>query len=135
MDEILSVINRVDIPDNVIIPEEFDVIYGFKGFEKDMTCRRFQYEVGKDYEEKDAECCSTGFHFCKNPMDVLGYYSPTDGNGNLYEPSEKIPCPFCNKEEFFKHFDCEDEESMGKEVYESIVRWVKKHYPDYVIED
>ncbi len=82
LDEILSVINRVDMPDNVIIPEEFDVIYGFKGFEKDLTCRGFQYEVWKDYEEKDAECCSTGFHFCKNPMDVLGYYSPTDENGN-----------------------------------------------------
>ena len=82
LDEILSVINRVDIPDNVIIPEEFDVICGFKGFEKDMTCLGFQYEVGKDYKEKDAECCSTGFHFCKNPMDVLGYYSPADENGN-----------------------------------------------------
>ena len=58
-----------------------------------------------------------------------------DDYGNLYEPAEKIPCPFCNKEEFFKEFDCDNEDSMGKEVYVSIVNWVKRHYPDYIIED
>lgn len=59
-------------------------IIAFKGFEKDLKCRGFQYEVGKNYEEKGyIECCSNGFHACKYPLDVFNYYSPSDGNGNL----------------------------------------------------
>ena len=52
------------------------MINGYKGFDKDLKCRGYQYEVSKDYEEEKAECCSRGFHFCENPLDVLGYYSP-----------------------------------------------------------
>jgi hypothetical protein len=48
---------------------------GYKAFNKDMTCRGFQYEEGKTYEESKAECCESGFHFCKNPLDVLNYYN------------------------------------------------------------
>lgn len=35
-----------------------------KGFNKDMTCRGFQYKEGETYEEERAECCETGFHAC-----------------------------------------------------------------------
>lgn len=43
-----------------------------------------QYEVGKEYEEKGKiSCCYKGFHACKVPLDVFGYYEPTDANGNL----------------------------------------------------
>ena len=48
---------------------------GYKAFNKDMTCRGFQYEEGKTYEESKAECCESGFHFCENPLDVLKYYN------------------------------------------------------------
>jgi hypothetical protein len=48
---------------------------GYKAFNKDMTCRGFQYEEGKTYEELKAECCESGFHFCENPLDVLKYYN------------------------------------------------------------
>jgi hypothetical protein len=48
---------------------------GYKAFNKDMTCRGFQYEEGKIYEESKAECCESGFHFCENPLDVLNYYN------------------------------------------------------------
>ena len=48
----------------------------FKGFNKDMTCRGFQYEEGKTYEEKQARLCNSGFHVCEDPLDCLGYYSP-----------------------------------------------------------
>ena len=48
----------------------------YKGFNKDMTCRGFQYEIGKTYETDKAELCSSGFHACENPLDCFGYYAP-----------------------------------------------------------
>ena len=56
-------------------------IKGYKGFNPDLTCRGFQYEVGKEYEEKNAKSCNSGFHFCENPFDVFGYYAPCGENG------------------------------------------------------
>ena len=50
----------------------------YKGFSKDMTCRGFQYEEGKEYEEKKAKCCESGFHACEYPLDCLEYYAPND---------------------------------------------------------
>ena len=67
-----------------------NIIRGFKGFDKDLKCRGFQYEIGKDYEQEgEVKCCERGFHFCENPFDVFRYYSPSDsryceveGDGN-----------------------------------------------------
>ena len=53
---------------------------GYKGFDKNLECRDFQYEIGKEYETERAELCREGFHFCENPHDVLSYYSAGDGN-------------------------------------------------------
>ena len=50
----------------------------YKGFNKDLTCRGFQYEEGKTYEEKEAELCESGFHACENPIDCFAYYAPAD---------------------------------------------------------
>ena len=55
----------------------------YKGFNKDMKCRGFQYEEGKTYETDEAKLCEKGFHACGCPLDVFGYYSPTDDKGNL----------------------------------------------------
>ena len=48
----------------------------YKGFNKDMTCRGFQFEEGKTYEEPEAKLCRKGFHACENPLDCFNYYNP-----------------------------------------------------------
>ena len=50
----------------------------YKGFNKDMTCRGFQYEEGKAYETESAELCDHGFHACEYPLDCFGYYPPAN---------------------------------------------------------
>lgn len=48
----------------------------YKRFNKDMTCRGFQYAEGKTYETDNAVLCNAGFHACENPLDCSSYYSP-----------------------------------------------------------
>ena len=50
----------------------------YTGFDKDLKCRGFQYEVGKEYEEENASLCKKGFRACENPLDTFCYYAPTD---------------------------------------------------------
>ena len=54
----------------------------YKGFDKDLQCRGFQYEIGGEYEEEKAEACECGFHACEMPLNVLAYYAP--GLGSRY---------------------------------------------------
>ena len=49
-------------------------VTAYKGFNEDLTCRCFQYEIGKEYEEKEVSVCERGFHACENPFDVLDFY-------------------------------------------------------------
>ena len=48
----------------------------YKGFNKDMTCRGFQFKEGETYTEDKAELCNSGFHACERPLDVFNYYAP-----------------------------------------------------------
>ena len=57
-----------------------------KGFNKDMTCRGFQYQEGKEYKTENASLCNEGFHACFNPLDCFRYYSP--GDGSVYHEVE-----------------------------------------------
>lgn len=49
----------------------------YKGMDKNMKCRGFQYEIGKEYETDKAKACEYGFHACEYPLDVFNYYSPS----------------------------------------------------------
>lgn len=55
-------------------------VKAYKGFDKDLKCRNFQYEVGKAYEEKEAQICEAGFHACAEPLNVFWYYPPYHEN-------------------------------------------------------
>ena len=50
----------------------------YKGFNKDMTCRGFQFKEGETYEEKEAKLCESGFHACEAPLDTFNYYDPSN---------------------------------------------------------
>ena len=58
------------------------MIKAYKGFDKDLKCRGFQYEIGGEYEEEKAKACECGFHACEMPLNVLDYYAP--GLGSRY---------------------------------------------------
>ena len=63
-----------------------NAVKSYKGFNKDMTCRGFQYEEGKEYEEESVEVCDHGFHACEYPLDCLNYYYP---NESVYHEVEQ----------------------------------------------
>ena len=61
---------------------------GYKGFEKGLVCRDKQYAENTIFEEAKAEVCSSGMHFCKNPLDILDYYPLFDKKGDMTEFAE-----------------------------------------------
>lgn len=67
-----------------------NAVKSYKGFNKDMTCRGFQYEEGKEYEEESVEVCDHGFHACEYPLDCLNYYSPNESVYHEVEQSGEI---------------------------------------------
>nr|DAX71549.1 MAG TPA: hypothetical protein [Caudoviricetes sp.] len=71
--------------------EQENKIKAYKGFNSDMTCRNFQFEVGKEYEQEGKiEACEKGFHACENPMGVFGYYPPSNSRYCEVEQSGSI---------------------------------------------
>ena len=67
-----------------------EVIKSYKGFNKNMTCRGFQYEEGKEYEKEIVEVCDHGFHACEYPLDCLNYYYPNESVYHEVEQSGEI---------------------------------------------
>ena len=68
-----------------------NLITSYKAFDKNMKCRGFQYEVGKEYEmDGEIKCCNRGFHACKSPMEVWDYYDILNSRYAEVEQSGKI---------------------------------------------
>ena len=68
-----------------------DKMRTYKGFNKDMTCRDFQYEEGKEYEATgEIKCCNNGFHACEDPLDCFNYYAPGQSVYHEVEQSGEI---------------------------------------------
>jgi hypothetical protein len=66
-------------------------VVAYKAFNKDLTCRDFQFEIGKTYEHKGkVEACLSGFHACENPMDTWSYYDLTDSRFCVVEMSGEV---------------------------------------------
>ena len=82
LDDALGAIKEVSTP-KPEPEEEWIWVEGYKGTDKNMQCRGFQFELGTQYDMPDGqeiiECCS-GFHLCKKLQDVFNYYSIGDGN-------------------------------------------------------
>ena len=72
-------------------------IKAFKGFDKGLKCRGFQYEIGKEYEEKEAKACHCGFHACEHPLDVFSHYAPNNSRYCEVEQSGEIDKSESNK--------------------------------------
>ena len=71
--------------------EEEKVIKSYKGFDKNMQCQGFQYEVGKEYEiDGDIKCCNRGFHACESPLEVFDHYNMLNSRFAEVEQSGKI---------------------------------------------
>jgi len=74
-------------------------IMAFKAFDKNMKCREFQYEVGREYEQDgDVKLCECGFHACENPFDVWNYYpinskyARVELSGEIKKDGDKSVC-------------------------------------------
>jgi len=89
---------------------------GYKVFESDWTCRGFQYEVGKTFEEDvTPSCCNRGFHFCKELKDCFNYYPFNPDNkvakvialGEIDEESDDSKC-CTNKIQIVEEISWED---------------------------
>jgi len=60
------------------ISDQSDSVVSYKGFNRDWTCRGYQFEVGKSYEmDGKIEACGRGFHACEHPLNVFDYYPPS----------------------------------------------------------
>ena len=110
--------------------EKKATIKSYKGFDRDLKCRGYQYEVGKEYTmDGDISCCNRGFHACESPLDVLDYYF-LDESGQMarfceVEQSGKIDKESGNTKVCSSKIKIKAELSFGSLV-KAGVEWLKE---------
>jgi hypothetical protein len=68
-----------------------EVVLAYKGFDQQLQCRGYQYEIGKIHEHKGiTKACEGGFHACEHPLDVFSYYPPAGSRFAIVEQSGEI---------------------------------------------
>ena len=114
---------------------EENKIIAYKGFDENLKCRGFQYEVGKEYEhDGEVECCRSGFHACTNPFDVLDFY---DANGKnrfcVVEQSGTIKSEDKDSKQSSSKIKIKAEIGIAG-LFKAGVEWIKeKTNPDKII--
>ena len=100
----------------------------FKGFDKNLQCCGFQYEVGKTYEHDGiVKLCQSGFHACENPLDVWRYYDPTESRFAVVTCSDVIKKNDDSDSKLVSaKITIDAEISFGKYVTDA-VDWMVKH--------
>ena len=93
----------------------------FKAFDKNLKCRGFQYEIGKEYKhEGKVEVCESGFHSCENPLDVLNYYDLTESRFAEVECSGDIKTHLDDSKIASKKIKIKAELKLGEFIKASI---------------
>ena len=94
---------------------------GFKAFGKGLVCRGKHYKENTVFEEEKAVICTSGMHFCENPLDVLYYYPLVDSNGNMVEVAEVEALGECQTDDNKKY--CTNNLKIGFKL--SLAEFVK----------
>ena len=71
--------------------EAEEVVIAYKGFNQNLTCRGYQFDIGCTYKhEGPVEACASGFHSCEYPLDVFGYYAPGESRFAIVKASGQL---------------------------------------------
>ena len=100
----------------------------YKGFDKDLRCKGFQYEIGKTYEEPEAELCKCGFHACKYPLDVFRYYAPSSSRYCVVELEDVSESTDANETKCCAKKITILREITVNDMIQASVSYLKKHY-------
>ena len=96
------------------VKDEWIWVEGFKGTNKDMTCRDYQYELGKQFdisEDREVEMCEHGFHLCHRLVDVFNYYG-FDHNNRFFKVRALV-----RKKDFDHYYSYTERDESGRSQF------------------